>query len=164
MGEVPEGLRSDGLVAIVNPKQRSLAATLLLVVTVLVLLKQHWLFASTVVGLVLQALAILLMLWARVTFGMRSFHATANPTAGGLIAAGPYRYWRHPIYAAVLLFVWSGVLGQGVIPAMGAIAVVLAATAMTAVRIQAEEQLLRASMPEYAAYAQRTRRLVPFVF
>jgi len=44
------------------------------------------------------------MLWARLTFGGRSFHAGANPTAGGVVTTGPYRFVRHPIYAAILYF------------------------------------------------------------
>jgi protein-S-isoprenylcysteine O-methyltransferase Ste14 len=147
-----------------NPKTRSLVATLLLVVAVWLLLRDHALFARMPVGIALQALAAVLLLWARVTFGMRSFHAMANPTKGGLVTAGPYRFWRHPIYAAVLLFVWSGVLARGVPPTATDLALGAFATLMTAVRIQAEEQLLRASMPEYPAYAARTKRLIPFVF
>ena len=53
--------------------------------------------------------AFLLILWARVTFGRRSFHVVANPTEGGLVTSGPYRYIRHPIYAAICLFTWVGV-------------------------------------------------------
>ncbi|HMI56685.1 MAG TPA: isoprenylcysteine carboxylmethyltransferase family protein [Gemmatimonadaceae bacterium] len=147
-----------------SPKTRSLVATLLLVVAVLFLLRDHALIARTPVGIALQALAVVLMLWARLTFGMRSFHATANPTEGGLVTAGPYRFWRHPIYAAVLLFVWSGVLAHGVASTSMDLVLGAFATLMTAVRIQAEEQLLRASMPEYVAYAARTKRLIPFVF
>ena len=109
-------------------------------------------------------LAAVLMLWARFTFGTRSFHAAANPTAGGLVTTGPYRYWRHPIYAAILLFVWAGVLGQGAMPTVLAVILAVVATVTTAVRMHSEEQLLQASMPEYAAYAARTKRLVPFVF
>ena len=147
-----------------NAKTRSLVATVLLVVAVLFLLRDHALVARTSVGITTQALGVVLMLWARLTFGMRSFHATANPTEGGLVTAGPYRFWRHPIYAAVLLFVWSGVLGHGVAPTSMDLVLGAFATLMTAVRIQAEEQLLRASMPEYVAYAARTKRLIPFVF
>jgi protein-S-isoprenylcysteine O-methyltransferase Ste14 len=147
-----------------NPKVRSLVATVLLVVTVVALLQRRALVGAPYIPLALQALAIALMVWARLTFGMRSFHATANPTAGGLVTAGPYRYWRHPIYAAVLLFTWSGVLGRGVTPTTIDLSLAAFATLMTAVRIQAEEQLLRRSMPEYAAYAARTKRLIPFVF
>jgi hypothetical protein len=40
------------------------------------------------------------------TFGARSFHAGANPTDGGVVTAGPYRFFRHPIYAAILYFLW----------------------------------------------------------
>ena len=110
-------------------------------------------------------LAALLMLWARITFGRRSFHAAANPTAGGLVTWGPYRYWRHPIYAAILLFTWAGVLSHGLDPI--ALALALLATLMTAVRIASEEHYLRAEFPGengYDAYARRTKRLVPFVF
>jgi protein-S-isoprenylcysteine O-methyltransferase Ste14 len=146
-----------------NGKHRSFVATVVLIVCVVLLVKQHALIARTPIGLAMQALAVALMLWARLTFGMRSFHATANPTAGGLVTAGPYCYWRHPIYAAVLLFIWGGVLGRGVAPTSVDLAFAAVATAMTIVRVQAEEQLLRASMPEYAGYAARTKRFIPFV-
>ena len=146
-----------------NAKARSLLATALLVVFVVLLLLRHSLIAATPIGIALQVLAALLMLWARLTFGMRSFHATANPTAGGLVTSGPYRYWRHPIYAAVLLFTWTGVLAHGAAPTLIDLALAAVATLMTIVRVLAEEQLLRVAMPEYAGYADRTKRFIPFV-
>jgi protein-S-isoprenylcysteine O-methyltransferase Ste14 len=42
--------------------------------------------------------------------------------------------------------------------------VALVATAGLAVRILAEEILIVGKYPEYAGYAARTRRVVPFVF
>src|SRR6476646_6311911 len=141
---------------------RSLLATMLLAVCVVLLVLRHSLFAANPIGIALQALAALLMLCARLTFGMRSFHAAAKPTAGGLVDTGPYRYWRHPIYAAVLLFVWAGVLSDGM-PSLADLALALLATGMTLVRVLAEEQLLRVAMPEYADYAARTKRFIPFV-
>ena len=56
------------------------------------------LFTAQPIAIALQLIAIALMVWARVTFGRRSFHAAANPTAGGLVTTGPYRFIRHPIY------------------------------------------------------------------
>lgn len=147
-----------------TPRVRSLIATLLLVLSAVLLVYARSMVARTTPTIVLQLAAIALMLWARLTFGMRSFHAAANPTAGGLVTWGPYRYWRHPIYAAVLLFVWAGVFGQATPPSTYVLALAVVASVMTGVRIQAEEALLRASIPEYAAYALRTKRLVPFVF
>jgi protein-S-isoprenylcysteine O-methyltransferase Ste14 len=146
-----------------NAKARSLLATLVLVGCILLLYMRHALVATNPIGIVLQVLAVLLMLWARFTFGMRSFHATANPTAGGLVTAGPYRYWRHPIYAAALLFIWAGILAHGALPTLIDLALGALATGMTLVRVLAEEQLLRAAMPDYAAYANSTRRFIPFL-
>ena len=64
----------------------------------------HHLLASSPTLLAVQACAVLLMLWARATFGLRSFHPTANTTQGRLVTTGPYRYWRHPIYAYIIYF------------------------------------------------------------
>jgi protein-S-isoprenylcysteine O-methyltransferase Ste14 len=105
-------------------------------------------------------LAALLMLWARLTFGARSFHAGANPTAGGIVTTGPYRFIRHPIYAAILYFVWAGVASHFSARALSA---GLSATAAIVVRLAAEERLLVERYPEYRDYAARTRRLIPFV-
>ena len=66
------------------------------------MVQRQELFAGSAPGLVVQVFAIGLMIAARITFGLRSFHAAANPTAGGLVTRGPYALLRHPIYAAVL--------------------------------------------------------------
>ena len=79
------------------------------------------------------------------------------------MTSGPYRYWRHPIYASVLLFTWTGILAHGAVPTLPDLALGAVATAMTFVRVLAEEQLLRAAMPGYAAYADSTKRFIPFV-
>ena len=47
------------------------------------LVTQH-LFSSIALVISLQAVAVLLLLWARITFGLRSFHVVADPTEGGL--------------------------------------------------------------------------------
>ena len=145
----------------VNLKWISGGATVVLAGSVLWLYFTHSLFGNSALTIGLQVAAALLMLWARLTFGRRSFHATANPTAGGLVTSGPYRYWRHPIYASILYFVWTGVAAHWSVTVAG---VALLATLMTATRIFAEESCLRREYPEYAAYSQRTKRIIPFVF
>lgn len=147
-----------------SPKLRSVIATVALVLCVVALLERRELLARHPVGIALQVAAAALMLWARLTFGRRSFHAAANPTEGGLVTTGPYRFWRHPIYAAILLFLWAGVLSQRHVPTPIALLLAAAATIFTGVRIHAEERLLNATFPDYAAYSARTKRLVPFVF
>ena len=143
-----------------NLRRVSLVATAVLTIAVVSLLFRKSLFARTPVAIALQVVAGILMLWARMTFGGRSFHAGADPTQGGLVTGGPYRFLRHPIYSALLLFIWSGVASHG-----GTLNVLLAivATAGLAVRIGTEEALVVEAYPEYADYARRTKRIIPFV-
>jgi protein-S-isoprenylcysteine O-methyltransferase Ste14 len=108
-----------------------------------------------------QVAALLLFVWARLTFGRRSFRKPADPTEGGLITCGPYRYIRHPIYAAFCLFTAAGVaahlswrtgLWGGLI--MGC----------ALVRIFCEEALVSARYPQYRQYSANTWRMIPHVF
>jgi protein-S-isoprenylcysteine O-methyltransferase Ste14 len=70
------------------------------------------LFSPSAVVFAVQVGAALLVLWARLTFGRRSFHLVANPTEGGLVTSGRYRFIRHPIYTAVILFSGAGVVAH----------------------------------------------------
>ncbi|HSS48328.1 MAG TPA: isoprenylcysteine carboxylmethyltransferase family protein [Thermoanaerobaculia bacterium] len=138
----------------------STPVVLVLILAVVALAFTHSLLGHGLLTLGLQVAAILLMIWARVTFGLRSFHYAANPTAGGLVTTGPYRFIRHPIYAAVLLVVWTGVAANW---SLRAAALGLVATLMTVLRMMFEEALVVERYPEYADYARRTRRVIPFV-
>ena len=119
------------------------------------------LFTAQPIAIALQLIAIALMVWARVTFGHRSFHAAANPTAGGLVTTGPYRFIRHPIYTAACLFGWGPVVvhwslvsvAWGILLLLGAL-----------MRMMCEEQLVKQKYPEYVEYAKITKRMVPYVF
>jgi protein-S-isoprenylcysteine O-methyltransferase Ste14 len=124
------------------------------------LLKGEALSANPAV-ILLQVAAIALMVWARVTFGRRSFHATAGVTRGELVTSGPYRSIRHPIYTSVCLFAWASVLGH---PSFLSVALASAVSAGAAIRIVLEERALFQRYPEYAAYAATTRRVVPFIY
>jgi protein-S-isoprenylcysteine O-methyltransferase Ste14 len=141
-------------------KWRSVAAFGLMVAGILWLTERREVLARNPIGMAFQVAAIGLMIWARLAFGMRSFHAAANPTAGGLVTTGPYRWLRHPIYAAVLYFVWTAALDHHSWPAFAAAMLV---TGGAAVRIDAEETLLGRMYPDYIAYSARTARVVPFV-
>jgi protein-S-isoprenylcysteine O-methyltransferase Ste14 len=144
----------------VNVKLSSLVATIVLMAAAAALLIRHALVATHPALIGAQVLAVLLMIWARITFGARSFHAAANPTEGGLVTTGPYRWIRHPIYAAIIVFLGVGVASH---PSLVNVAIGIVAYAATAVRIMAEERLVTERYPEYAAYAVRTKRIIPFV-
>jgi protein-S-isoprenylcysteine O-methyltransferase Ste14 len=118
------------------------------------------LFSWNPVVITLQVLGFLIMLWARITFGLRSFHFSAKPTNGPLITHGPYRFVRNPIYAAALLFMWAGISAH---LSFTSVALGLCVVAAFALRIAGEEALLRKQFPDYPAYAKRTARLIPFL-
>ena len=144
-----------------NWKNLSGVALAILVGCIWALLFRRSLFGTGPVTIALQFAAALLMLWARYTFGMRSFHGTANPTSGGLVTNGPYRYFRHPIYASILYFLGAALAAHlSIINAL----ITLLAAAMLATRVAAEETLLAEAYPDYAEYSQRTKRVIPFVF
>ena len=109
-----------------------------------------------------QVLALLFMIWARITFGMRSFHAAANTTEGELITSGPFAIVRNPIYSSMTLFAWAGI---AVHLNLVSAALGLLILAGMLVRIFAEERALRAEYKDaYEAYCGRVKRLVPRIF
>ena len=119
------------------------------------------LLSTQPIAVVSQTLAVALMIWARVTFGGRSFHAAANPTAGGLVNTGPYHYIRHPIYTAAFLFGWGAVAAH--LSVLGA-AFGLLLLVGGAIRIMCEERLIIDTYPEYIAYSKVTKRFIPYLF
>jgi protein-S-isoprenylcysteine O-methyltransferase Ste14 len=145
----------------VNCKTLSVIATALSVLALATLVFCRGLFSPALVVIVLQVFAALLMLWARMTLGARSFHFSANPTKGGLVTSGPYRYVRHPIYAAVVIFIVAGVVANLSV-ANGILGSVIIAGMI--IRALCEERFLRVEYSEYAGYSSHTWRMIPFVF
>jgi protein-S-isoprenylcysteine O-methyltransferase Ste14 len=142
-------------------KPLSLLGYLLMAAGILGLVAMGALFAHAPVAIAVQAIAVFLMIYARITFGVRSFHATANPTAGRLVTSGPYQFIRHPIYTALVLFAFAGASAH-LAPAVVGLALLVLLGA--AIRMHLEERYLTAGYREYAAYAARTKRMIPFLF
>ncbi len=145
---------------LVNARTGSLVAFLGALAGIVFLATRNALLATNPVGIAVQILAVGLMIWARITFGRRSFHAAANPTVGGLVTHGPYRYWRHPIYAAILYFVWAGIPSNPTLETLAAAGFV---SLCLVGRMLLEERFLRQEYPGYGEYARQTRRVIPFV-
>ena len=89
----------------------------------------------------------------------RSFSIMAE--ARRLVTDGPYALVRHPLYVAEEIAA-IGLFLQYASPWTALIMV--ASLAFQVQRMRNEEQILRATFPEYAAYAARTRRLIPGVY
>jgi protein-S-isoprenylcysteine O-methyltransferase Ste14 len=104
---------------------------------------------------------IALGLWALGANRPGNFNVRPEPRPGGhLVTTGPYRFIRHPMYLAVLLFA-AGLLLGDLVPWRFAAFIALAAVLHLKAAI--EERLLRGAHPGYADYARRTPRLIPFL-
>jgi protein-S-isoprenylcysteine O-methyltransferase Ste14 len=81
------------------------------------------------------------------------------PEARGLVTRGPYRVVRHPVYLGELGAAAGLVAGA---PASRNVVAMAALVAAQLVRMRLEERALVRSFPDYAAYAARTPRLLPW--
>jgi protein-S-isoprenylcysteine O-methyltransferase Ste14 len=114
------------------------------------LIASHWALRLLQAGL--MAVMIAAFFW------LRRRHSAAVPA---LIDAGPYAYLRHPIYAALIHFVWMGAMDHFSWPVLGWAETV---TAGAFTRMHIEDHLLLKSYPEYRAYKKRVKKLIPFVY
>jgi len=114
------------------------------------------------VGIAVEAAGLGLRAWSMRTLGDSYTRTLRAETEQVVVESGPYRMVRHPGYAGSLL-VWTGfALASRSTPVVGLVGALLG-TAYSR-RIYAEEALLRRDLPGYAAYCDRTRRLIPFVW
>jgi protein-S-isoprenylcysteine O-methyltransferase Ste14 len=119
------------------------------------------LLSASPLVIAVQVGAVVLLFWARLVFRQRSFHLAANPTEGGLVTSGPYRYIRHPIYTAVCVVGGAGVVAHWSWASALLGGLVLGSALL---RVFCEEVLVTARYPEYQQYAATTWRMIPYMF
>jgi protein-S-isoprenylcysteine O-methyltransferase Ste14 len=142
-------------------KTLSALGYILMIGGLVALLALHSLVSASLPMILVQLAAVTLLIWARISFGRRSYHVVADPTSGGLVTTGPYRYIRHPIYSSMCLFVWAAVVSHW---SLRSVLIGLLVLGSALVRLFCEEALVSAQYPEYKQYAARTWRMVPYVF
>jgi protein-S-isoprenylcysteine O-methyltransferase Ste14 len=79
-----------------------------------------------------------------------------------LVAAGLYRFIRHPMYASLLAFAWGACLKH---PSVVCLALAVGVSGFITATALVEERENRGRFgEEYANYMKATRRFIPFVF
>ena len=103
-----------------------------------------------------------LALWTLWTWRLGRFNVLPDVLAGAkLVTSGPYRFIRHPMYAALLLGA-LGLVGNAPTPLRIATWVVLLIDFLF--KLSYEETLLAMRFPEYDAYRLTSKRLIPWVY
>ena len=144
-----------------NTKIGSIIAFLVAVAGVLFLFYRNYIFSFNPVTIFIQVFSMGLMIWARFTFGIRSFHAAANTTQGELVTNGPYRWLRHPIYASLIYFFSASVIAYPFLETV--IGFVMISVGLF-VRMILEEKYLNERYKEYTEYSKKTKRVIPYLF
>ena len=119
--------------------------------------------ASTILVILLGGSAILIFLWAAITMGKNWSLVARTRSDHQLIRSGPFSMVRHPIYLALLLYLFS------IAAALGHWQQLLFAiplyVAGTFIRIRDEEKLLRAQFgDEHERYVRDVPALIPLIF
>lgn len=150
------------------PKPRVIAwvaaqfGTIALLLIVGALWRGHWdAFVSAWIGRAILVVSGLVALAGFLALG-RNLTANPEPRANAtLVRHGIYGFVRHPLYCSLIVggFGWA-LLWQS-IPAL-LLAVALALVLDGKARV--EERRLKARFPEYADYAGRVRRLIPWIY
>lgn len=100
------------------------------------------------------------MVWALYSLSYLRNRFSIVPEARELVVTGPYAVVRHPVYLGEII------AGFGlVLPTLFTLHAIVLTVFLGAqiVRTHFEERVLRDAFPEYAAYADKTRRLIPFI-
>jgi protein-S-isoprenylcysteine O-methyltransferase Ste14 len=126
----------------------------------------HWSLVPwevQLVGLVGYAVAMVFLFWAVYANPFYSSVVRVQTDRGQhAVASGPYRFVRHPGYAATLFGVFAGGLALG---SWLAVLPLVVFGGFFLRRVMLEDRMLLAELPGYAEYAARVRyRLVRGVF
>jgi protein-S-isoprenylcysteine O-methyltransferase Ste14 len=121
--------------------------------------ERHWPGGAAALAI---AAGVALGAWALTANRPGNFNVRPLPREGGRLATtGPYRWVRHPMYAAVLLVTLGGCIAFG---GGWRWLAWLALSGVLHAKAGLEEQAMAAHHPDYADYAARTKRIVPFVW
>jgi protein-S-isoprenylcysteine O-methyltransferase Ste14 len=112
--------------------------------------------------LAMEMAALLLGAWAILTVRIGNVNVVPDPRQGAvLVQSGPYRWIRHPMYAALLLGTLALVLASPSALRWGLWIVLLIDLV---VKLHYEERMLLAHFAGYGAYQAASKRLIPYIY
>jgi protein-S-isoprenylcysteine O-methyltransferase Ste14 len=116
----------------------------------------------SLVSILFSILGIALGGYAIMVMKIGKFHVLPRPVSRSeLVTKGPYKYIRHPMYTSVLIVAAALIAGDFSVVKSG-IGIFLAFSLI--IKLEYEENLFIQRFPEYNAYRDNTKRLIPFIW
>ncbi|MCH9742083.1 MAG: isoprenylcysteine carboxylmethyltransferase family protein [Proteobacteria bacterium] len=126
-----------------------------------ILMTGAW-WSSYWMGLSAQLIGVILGLWAVYVMRLGRFNIVPDPRDNSdLVVQGPYRWIRHPMYAAILWVILPMVVSD---TSMQRLAWLLVLVLTLILKLHYEEYLLNRRFGNYRAYQQRSYKLLPWIF
>ena len=112
--------------------------------------------------LVVQSISLALLVWTWFYLVPGKFHILPETIRGArLVISGPYRFIRHPMYLSLLLYLVPLLINFF---SWLRLAILLVFVTNMIIKIYFEERHLKSKFPEYAEYARRTYRVLPYIY
>lgn len=110
----------------------------------------------------MMVLGGLLGLWAIYTIRLGNLSISPYVREGGtMVAKGPYRFIRHPMYTGLILIAWALVVNYYTSTRL-LFALIL--TTALVIKLHLEEMYLKKSFQPYSEYTTKTKKLIPFIY
>jgi Putative protein-S-isoprenylcysteine methyltransferase len=115
----------------------------------------------TTLSAVMAFAALALFVWSLMHNTARNIGVSpVPPRQHHLVETGPYRFIRHPMYLAALLFGFAALLFY---VELWRLILYIGLSVTLHLKADYEERLLVQRYPEYTDYQKRTKRIVPFI-
>jgi len=112
--------------------------------------------------LLVEVFALVFAVWALLAVRIGNINITPDVRHNSqLVRSGPYRWLRHPIYAALLLGALALVVDT---PTWWRAAIWIVLLGDLLIKLHYEERMLADHFPDYAAYMQASKRLIPGIY
>ena len=138
-----------------------LYAQIILILLLFLFSVPNAIFKNTAVSAIFAA-GLLLGIWSLYNLGLDTYTPFPEPKKEGRhVQGGAYKYARHPMYTAVMIIGLALLFSS---PTLYSAIIYLVLIIILDQKAAVEEKYLEKMHPTYKAYAQKTKKFIPFIY